>query len=85
MLRNGCLLLSEGKGHSIYFNARNNKVSAVPRHPDIKQFTAEKIWKLKFHQENKKSSLKNSDWIFFLTPSPLEMVGPVSRLARESL
>ncbi len=45
LLRNGCLLLREGKAHSIYFNARNNKISTVPRHPDIKQFTAEKICK----------------------------------------
>jgi predicted RNA binding protein YcfA (HicA-like mRNA interferase family) len=45
LLKNGCQLLREGKGHSIYYNFRNNKVSAVPRHTDIKQFTAEKICK----------------------------------------
>lgn len=45
LLGNGCQLLREGKGHSIYFNARNNKISTIPRHPDIKQFTAEKICK----------------------------------------
>jgi len=45
LLRNGCQFLREGKSHSIYFNTRNNKVSTVPRHPDIKQFTVEKICK----------------------------------------
>lgn len=43
--KNGCILLREGKKHSIFYNPTTEKISAVPRHSDIKQFTAEKICK----------------------------------------
>ncbi|HDR52216.1 MAG TPA: addiction module toxin, HicA family [Mariniphaga anaerophila] len=41
--KNGCVLLREGKKHS--YNPMAGKISAIPRHFDIKQFTAEKICK----------------------------------------
>lgn len=41
----GCFLLREGKSHSIFLNPVKGKISTVQRHPDIKQFTAEKICK----------------------------------------
>ncbi|MFW5756178.1 MAG: type II toxin-antitoxin system HicA family toxin [Tangfeifania sp.] len=41
----GCYLLREGKKHSIFYNPANGKISTIPRHPDINQFTAEKICK----------------------------------------
>ncbi|MCA1758330.1 MAG: type II toxin-antitoxin system HicA family toxin [Bacteroidales bacterium] len=43
--KNGCVLYREGKKHSIFYNPLTGKISAVPRHPDVKQFTAEKICK----------------------------------------
>lgn len=43
LTKNNCYLLREGKKHSVFFNPATGKLSTVPRHPDIKQFTAEKI------------------------------------------
>jgi predicted RNA binding protein YcfA (HicA-like mRNA interferase family) len=40
---NGCVLLREGKNHSVYMNKRKNKVSTVPRHVEINDFLARKI------------------------------------------
>ena len=42
---NGCYLLREGSNHSLFFNPINNAISTVPRHSDIKKFTAQKICK----------------------------------------
>jgi len=39
----GCYLLREGKRHSLFYNPHSTKVSTVPRHKEIKPFTAEKI------------------------------------------
>ncbi|MCD4694901.1 MAG: type II toxin-antitoxin system HicA family toxin [Bacteroidales bacterium] len=41
----GCYLLRQGGNHSIYFNPENGKISAVPRHKEVKNFTAVKICK----------------------------------------
>ena len=38
-----CYLLREGGNHSIYMNTQNDKISAVPRHREIKDFLAKKI------------------------------------------
>ena len=43
--KNGCYLLRQGGNHSIYFNPENGKISAVPRHKEVKNFTAIKICK----------------------------------------
>jgi mRNA interferase HicA len=43
--KSGCYLLREGKRHSIYYNPISGRTSAIPRHPEIKQFIAEKICK----------------------------------------
>jgi len=40
---NGCILLREGKNHSVYLNRCKNKVSTVPRHVEINDFLARKI------------------------------------------
>lgn len=40
-----CILLREGGNHSIYINKNNKKISAVPRHAEVKEFTAKKICK----------------------------------------
>ncbi|MFV0268677.1 MAG: type II toxin-antitoxin system HicA family toxin [Draconibacterium sp.] len=45
LTRYGCFLLREGSKHSVFHNPHSGKLSTVPRHPDIKQFTAEKICK----------------------------------------
>ncbi|HTD68019.1 MAG TPA: type II toxin-antitoxin system HicA family toxin [Candidatus Limnocylindria bacterium] len=39
----GCQFLREGGNHTIYVNRSAKKVSAVPRHPEILEFTARKI------------------------------------------
>jgi mRNA interferase HicA len=40
---NGCVLLREGKKHSVYLNKIRSKVSTVPRHREINDFLAHKI------------------------------------------
>jgi predicted RNA binding protein YcfA (HicA-like mRNA interferase family) len=40
---NGCVLLREGKKHSVYLNKIRRKVSTVPRHKKISDFLAQKI------------------------------------------
>ena len=39
----GCELLREGGRHSIWLNPANNHQAAVPRHVEIREFTARKI------------------------------------------
>ena len=39
----GCLLLREGRGHSIWVNPANERQSAVPRHVEIGDYTARAI------------------------------------------
>ena len=39
---NNCVLLREGKKHSLYKNTSNGKFTAVPRHPDIQEITVKK-------------------------------------------
>jgi hypothetical protein len=41
----GCALLREGKRHSIYWNPTSSKVSSVPRHSEINDFLARKIFR----------------------------------------
>jgi len=43
--RHGCEFLREGGNHTIYVNRAKRKVSAVPRHREIIEFTARKICK----------------------------------------
>ena len=43
--RHGCELLREGGNHTIYVNRAARKISAVPRHREIIEFTARKICK----------------------------------------
>jgi mRNA interferase HicA len=42
---NHCKLVREGKKHSLYRNIKNNRLSTVPRHPDIKENLCRKICK----------------------------------------
>lgn len=41
--QHGCLLKREGGNHSVFLNPARNTVSAVPRHTEVKGFTALKI------------------------------------------
>ena len=43
--KQGCFLLREGNSQTLFFNPSNNKISTVPRHREIKRFTALKICK----------------------------------------
>lgn len=43
--QHGCEFLREGGNHTIYVNRATRKVSAVPRHREIIEFTARKICK----------------------------------------
>jgi predicted RNA binding protein YcfA (HicA-like mRNA interferase family) len=45
LTNNGCYLLREGGRHSVYFNPSSGRISTIPRHAEVKQFTAEKICK----------------------------------------
>lgn len=39
----GCIFIREGGSHTIYKNPRNNRMTSVPRHREIKEFLAKKI------------------------------------------
>jgi len=39
----GCVLLREGKRHSVYLNKLQNKLSTIPRHGEINENLARKI------------------------------------------
>ena len=39
----GCRFLREGRRHTWYINPTNNNFSAIPRHTEIKRFTARGI------------------------------------------
>lgn len=41
--KQGCRFLREGGKHSIWWNPANRKVSSLPRHREINDFTARKI------------------------------------------
>jgi len=43
--RHGCKFMREGGNHTIYVNRAAKKVSSVPRHRKIIEFTAQKICK----------------------------------------
>jgi mRNA interferase HicA len=43
--QNGCEFLREGGRHTMYVNRAKKKVSSVPRHKEILEFTARKICK----------------------------------------
>ena len=43
--RHGCEFLREGGNHTIYVNRPQKKVSTVPRHREIIDFTVRKICK----------------------------------------
>jgi mRNA interferase HicA len=43
--KDGCELLREGGNHAIYVNRAAKKVSSVPRHREIIEFTVIKICK----------------------------------------
>lgn len=41
----GCVLLREGKKHSIFIRVASGKYTPVPRHREINEWTAKKIMK----------------------------------------
>ena len=43
--RHGCTLLREGGAHSVFVNAREKKVSTVPRHREINELLCRKVCK----------------------------------------
>lgn len=43
--QHGCEFMREGGSHTIYVNRARKKVSAVPRHREVIDFTARKICK----------------------------------------
>lgn len=43
--QHGCEFLREGGNHTIHVNRAKKKVSSVPRHREILEFTAKKICK----------------------------------------
>jgi len=45
LYEHGCLLIREGKRHSVFVNPREERTSTVPRHNEINNFLAIKICK----------------------------------------
>ncbi len=43
--QHGCALFREGGSHSVYVNRRTRKSSSVPRHREINEFLARKIFR----------------------------------------
>lgn len=43
--RHGCEFLREGGNHTVYVNRLKKRVSSVPRHREVLEFTARKICK----------------------------------------
>jgi mRNA interferase HicA len=41
----GCLLIREGKRHSVFLNPAEERTSTVPRHNEINTFLARKVCK----------------------------------------
>lgn len=41
----GCVLLREGKKHSIYIRVQTGKFTPIPRHKEINEWSARKILK----------------------------------------
>ena len=44
LTQNGCTMYREGARHSLYVSSNGN-IAAVPRHPDISDYTAKTICK----------------------------------------
>jgi mRNA interferase HicA len=45
LLSHGCILLREGRSHSVWFNPANGNQTTVPRHREINEYTAKGICK----------------------------------------
>lgn len=41
--KQGCIFIREGGNHTIYKNPLNGKMTAVPRHREVKEFLSKKI------------------------------------------
>jgi predicted RNA binding protein YcfA (HicA-like mRNA interferase family) len=39
----GCIFIREGGSHTIYKNSLNGKMTAIPRHREVKEFLSRKI------------------------------------------
>ena len=45
LLKNGCIFVREGAKHSVFFNVLIRRTSTVPRHTEIDNFLAKKIFR----------------------------------------
>ncbi len=45
LARHGCVLLREGRSHTVYVNRAARKATTIPRHNEINQSLARKICK----------------------------------------
>jgi len=45
LVSNGCFLVREGARHSVYFNPQSQSSTAVPRHKEVSDITAQEICK----------------------------------------
>jgi len=45
LLQCGCVLLREGRSHSIWVNPANGHQTSIPRHRDVNDFTSKAICK----------------------------------------
>jgi mRNA interferase HicA len=44
MEQHGCEFLRQGSNHTVYVNRKARRSSAVPRHREVNDFLARKIW-----------------------------------------
>ena len=45
LIENGCVLFREGAKHSVFFNLLTKRSSTIPRHREIDDFLAKKIFR----------------------------------------
>jgi hypothetical protein len=45
ILKEGCIFIREGARHSVFFNPLTKRSSTVPRHTEIDNFLAKKIFR----------------------------------------
>jgi len=45
LTQNACVVLREGKKHTIFVNTRNGQTAPVPRHPNVDSYLVLKICK----------------------------------------
>ena len=43
LMKQGCVMLRDGRRHSVFYNPKLNQTTTVPRHAEINEYLAKKI------------------------------------------